>query len=179
MKKKIILSVVALVLVAAVSVAGTLAWLTAATAPVTNTFTVGNIDITLTETTGTEYHMVPGVEMAKDPCVTVIGGSEKCWLFVKVEKSATFDAYIDSAIADGWTELEAGVYYRVVDAATADQAFGVLDGDSITTKDTVGKTEMDALAAEGAVMPEITFTAYAIQYAKFDTAAAAWAELNA
>lgn len=178
MKKKIILSAAALVLVAAISVAGTLAWLSTATAPVTNTFTVGNIDIALTETTGTEYHMVPGVEMAKDPCVTVIGGSEKCWLFVEVEKSATFDAYIDSAIADGWTELEAGVYYRIADASAIDQAFGVLDGDSITTRDTIEKSDMDALGEEGAVMPEITFTAYAIQYAKFDTAAAAWAELH-
>ena len=49
MKKKGWLSVVALVLVLCCAVGGTLAWLTDTTDPVTNTFTVGDIDIDLTE----------------------------------------------------------------------------------------------------------------------------------
>lgn len=44
----------ALVLVVAVaSVGGTIAWLKVETTPVVNTFTVGDINITLTETKGT------------------------------------------------------------------------------------------------------------------------------
>ena len=49
---------------------GTLAWLTAKTDTVTNTFTVGDINIDLTETT-TDYKLVPGNTIAKDPTVTV------------------------------------------------------------------------------------------------------------
>ena len=54
----------ALVLVVAVaSVGGTLAWLKASTDPVTNTFTVGDINIDLTETTGNNYKIIPGVDI--------------------------------------------------------------------------------------------------------------------
>lgn len=178
MKKKLVLSAVAVLVVAMLAVAGTLAWLTAQTDAVRNVFTVGNIDLALTETTGTSYHMVPDVEIDKDPTVTVLGGSESCWVFVQVDKSATFDAYLDSSIDAGWTLLETGVYYRLVDASDVDQSFAVLTGNQIVTKSTVTKADMDALEAEGAILPEITFTAYAIQSAKFDTAAAAWAVLH-
>ena len=53
MKKKLT-TVLAIVLVVALSVAGTYAYLTSKTATITNTFTVGNVKIDLTETTGTE-----------------------------------------------------------------------------------------------------------------------------
>ena len=42
------------------SVAATLAYLTDKTSTVENTFTAGNISITLEETTGEQYKMVPG-----------------------------------------------------------------------------------------------------------------------
>ena len=60
----------ALVLVVAVaSVGGTIAWLTATTDPVVNTFTYGNINIELTETkpTNRQAKIIPGVDIDKDP----------------------------------------------------------------------------------------------------------------
>lgn len=71
-------------LVVGCAVGGTIAWLTATTEPVVNTFTYGKIKIELTETTGTEYKIIPGVNISKDPKVTVKADSEACWLFVKV-----------------------------------------------------------------------------------------------
>ena len=88
MKKRTLTILIAVVLVVACAVGGTLAWLTAQTQEVTNTFTVGNIDITLTETGAIDtdndefvdsksYSMVPGTVLDKDPKITVAGGSEK------------------------------------------------------------------------------------------------------
>lgn len=170
----------ALVLVVAVaSVGGTIAWLTASTAPVTNTFTVGDINIELNETT-TDYKMVPGNIIAKDPKVTVEAGSEACWLFVKIEKSSNLDSFITYTVADDWKPLAGvdGVYYREVNAtdAAAGVTFSVLKDDRVTVKDTVTKTMMNALT--DATRPTLTFTAYAVQKDNIADAATAWAKLN-
>jgi len=92
--KKILLSAVCIVAVAGISVMGTLAYLTDSTA-VVNTFTMGNVDITLDEAdvdeygvaiqgahrvTGNEYKLIPGMTYTKDPTVTVVKGSEKSYV---------------------------------------------------------------------------------------------------
>lgn len=177
-KALVVLSLMMVLAVAAVG--GTVAWLTATTTAVTNTFTVGDINITLTETTS-NYKMVPGNTIAKDPKVTVKANSEACWLFVKVEKSANLGDFITYAVADGWTALDGvtGVYYREVAAnATDDQTFSVLKDNQVTVNNTVTKSMMDALKAENAVQPTLTFTAYAVQKDNITTAAAAWAEAS-
>lgn len=175
MKKKALLCAVAVVLVLCCAIGGTLAWLTAKTDPVTNTFTVGDINIELKETTK-DYKMVPGNTIAKDPKVTVKAGSEACWLFVKVEKSANLDKFIRYAIADGWQALTGadGVYYREVDAsaAKAGMTYSVLTNDSVTVKDTVTKADMNGLTAT--TYPTLTFTAYAVQKDNITDAATAW-----
>ena len=83
MKKKTLALVLALTLLVAGVVGGTLAWLTDQTAEVKNTFTVGDINIGLTETT-TDYKMVPGNTIAKDPTVTVEEGSDASYVRMKV-----------------------------------------------------------------------------------------------
>ena len=124
MKKKIAISIVAVALVLCCAIGGTLAWLTDKTDPVTNTFTVGNINIELKETTS-DYKMVPGNTIAKDPKVTVKANSEACYLFVKVTKSGNFDQFLTYAKADGWTQYEGAtdVWYRTVPASNANQKF--------------------------------------------------------
>ena len=176
MKKKTLALVLALTLLVAGVVGGTLAWLTDRTAEVKNTFTVGDINIGLTETT-TDYKMVPGNTIAKDPTVTVKANSEACWLFVQVTEFENLDTFITYAIAEGWTTLPGvdGVYYREVPASNADQTFPVLAGNAVTVKDTVTK---EMLTADGFTNPTLTFKAYAIQKAHFDTPAAAWAEVS-
>ncbi|MBS6311323.1 MAG: SipW-dependent-type signal peptide-containing protein [Firmicutes bacterium] len=175
MKKKV-LSIVAVVLVLCCAIGGTLAWLTDKTASVKNTFTVGDINIELTETT-TNYKMVPGNTISKDPKVTVKANSEACWLFVKVEKSANFDSFMTYDMADGWTELPSvtGVYYREVAATTAATDFSVLKGDSVSVKDTVTKADLNALTQN--TFPTLTFTAYAVQKDNVADAATAWSKL--
>ena len=174
MKKKTLALVLALTLLVAGVVGGTLAWLTDRTAEVKNTFTVGDINIDLTETT-TDYKMVPGNTIAKDPTVTVKANSEACWLFVKVTESENLNNFITYTIANGWTKLQDGVYYREVPASAADQTFSVLAGDAVTVKSDVTKTMLETAKTDA---PTLTFQAYAIQKDHFATAAAAWAEVS-
>lgn len=187
MKKKTVVLLLALVLVFGCAVGGTVAWLTAKTDTVTNTFTAGNINITLTETTGDTYKMVPGAEIPKDPVVTVKAGSEACWLFVKAEESNS-GAYLTFELADGWLEVDDvdNVFYREVDASNTDQAFPVIKDNKVTVNTSVTKDMMDAIdginadgspaAAELANRPTLTATAYAVQKTGFGTAALAWEE---
>ena len=171
MKKKGLAMVLALVLLAVCAVSGTLAWLTAKSNVVTNTFTTSDIKVKLEETTGTQYKMIPGYTIRKDPKATVLAGSEECFLFVKLDKSENFDTYLEYVIADGWTKLEGvtdTVYYRVVDGTTNQigTAYSVLKDDQVTVKGTVTKEQMNALDAAGAVKPTLTITAYASQLHK-------------
>lgn len=178
MKRKMIVSATAAVLVLCCAIGGTLAWLTDKTDPVVNTFTVGDVNIALAETTGTTYKMVPGCTIDKDPTVTVTENSEACWLFVKADKSEDFDAFMTCGMADGWTALdgEADVFCRKVESAGTAQEFPVLADDRVAVKDSVTKEQMEALTAES--YPTLTFTAYAVQLYKTNgtsfTAAEAW-----
>lgn len=176
MKKKTLALVLALTLLVAGVVGSTLAWLTYQTAEVKNTFTVGDINIGLTETT-TDYKMVPGNTIAKDPTVTVKANSEACWLFVKVTESTDLKDFITYAIAEGWTALPGvdGVYYREVPASAADQPFSVLKGDAVTVNSDVTK---EMLTAKDFANPTLTFKAYAVQKDNVASASDAWAKVN-
>lgn len=187
---KVFLSLLALVLVVGCAVGGTIAWLTAKTDPVVNTFTYGKINIELTETKpeNKQATIIPGVNISKDPKVTVKADSEACWLFVKVEevKWPTFadenGKKVSYTIATGWKELpgESGVYYREVDAVTADTNFNVLAGDAtyphgvVTVSEELTKAEVNGITTQ----PTLTFTAYAVQKDGIDTAAEAWAKVK-
>jgi len=100
--KKILLTVVAAMLLVVMSVAGTLAYLTSTTETVTNTFSVGNVTITLDEAKvkgdGTQYNttheerviinnykLQPGLTYLKDPTVTVKANSEAAYVRILVD----------------------------------------------------------------------------------------------
>ena len=180
MKKKSLALLVALVLAIGCVIGGTLAWLTAKTDPVVNTFTYGDINITLSETTGNNYKIIPGVDIEKDPKVTVKANSEACWLFVKVEEEGTFVANkVTYSIATGWTQgdgsqIPANVYYRKVDAATTDLEFNVLKDNKVTVSENLTKEDIKGIT----IQPTLTITAYASQLYKNNnttfTAAEAW-----
>ncbi len=180
--KKILAFALSLVLVAGLAVGGTIAWITDTSETLTNTFTIGDINISLAETTGETYKMIPGNEITKDPEVTVEKGSEASWLFVKLVKSDNFDDFLTYEVAEGWTALNEvdGVYWREVDdltEATADVVYPVLKGDQVKVIDTVDKDDLTSLTTE--TYPTLTITAYAVQKDNMDTAADAWAALNA
>lgn len=169
----------ALVLALGCAVGGTIAWLTAQTGEVKNTFTYGNIDITLTETVpeNRQAKIIPGQDIPKDPKVTVKANSEDCYLFVKVVETGTFVANkVTYDIAAGWTKLEDGVYYREVNASDANQDFYVLKGDTanpngvVTVEDTLTKDDIKTITTN----PTLTFTAYAVQKENVTDAATAW-----
>lgn len=177
-KGRRILSLLCGVLLVGGSVLGTAAYLTDRTAQLTNTFTVGTIDISLQETT-CDYKMVPGNDIDKDPTVTVEKGSEASYLFVKVEESTNFANFMTWSIADGWTALagQPGVYYRLTDATEENLSFSVLADDSVHVLESVTKGELDALTAN--TLPKLIFTAYAVQRDNIATPAEAWALVSA
>ena len=173
--KKLVIALVCILLVVGV-VGGTLAWLTDTSDTVTNVFTTSDINITLTESEGLDLQMIPGWTITKDPKVTVKAGSEKCWLFVKVDESANFDNFMTYTIAEGWTAGEGsdegkngvpvGVYFRIVETGISDQDFPVIKDNTVTVKSEVTKEMMNVLKAEGATQPKLTITAYATQLYK-------------
>ena len=179
------IALLALVLVIGCVAGGTVAWLVAKTEPVVNTFTYGNIDIALTETTGKDYKIIPGKDIPKDPKVTVKGGSEACWLFVKVEEVGAISTIttdpVHYAIDTGWAQLKdkdgkdvSGVYYRLVDAVDNDTAFNVLKDNKIIVSGELTKETINGYAVQ---QPKLTFTAYAVQKENITTAADAWAKV--
>lgn len=170
-------AVLALVLVLGCALGGTVAWLVAKSDPVVNTFTYGDININLEETTGSSYKIIPGVDIAKDPKVTVEADSEACWLFVKVEETGTFvDGKVTYSVADGWTALtgQPGVYYREVGAVTADTDFYVLKDNVVKVSDTLTKEDIKDIPTG----PTLTFTAYAVQKDGIADAATAWSKIS-
>lgn len=187
MKKKGLALVLALALMVVGAVAGTLAWLTAKSDTVTNTFTTSDITVKLEETKGTsatggkEFKMIPGYAISKDPKAKVLAGSEECFLFVKLDESTNFDDYMTYEMADGWTPLTGvdGVYFRKVLTEDMGTAYSVLKGDKVTVNDTVTKEQMNAFT--DATLPKLTITAYASQLHKNATetfdAATAWSNI--
>ena len=116
MKKKL-MTVLALVLVIAMSVAGTYAYLTSAD-EVVNTFTVGDVQIKLDEAKvdangvaatpaervkANSYKLLPGHEYNKDPMVTVLAGSESS--YVKMTVTFTKAAALDAIFAPNGADM--------------------------------------------------------------------------
>ena len=180
---KLVVAMLAVTLLIGCAIGGTVAWLTATTDSVVNTFTYGDINITLTENKPADRHakIIPGVEIEKDPKVTVKKDSEACWLFVKVEEAGKFvDGKVTYSIAEGWTQgdgtdIPANVYYRGVSAVTADTDFAVLKDNKVTVSNTLTKEDIAKLTSKEATL---TFTAYAVQKDGINTVADAWAKVS-
>lgn len=115
-KSKILITAFCAVLLVAVSVLGTLAYLTGQD-EIVNTFTVGKVNITLDEADVNEdgtvipgaarvkennYHLVPGQTYVKDPTMTVKAKSEDSYvrMLVNINCAAAFDAIYAPAQAD-------------------------------------------------------------------------------
>lgn len=176
---KTLVALLSLVLLLGCSLGGTLAWLSDSTGPVTNTFTVGDINISLDESNDLDLTIVPGVPIKKDPKVTVLEGSEACWLFVKIEESANWPDDLTYSVVTGtedWTKLTGvegveNVYYRQVGASGNAQEFPVLAGNTVTVSENLTKSKLQQLASNN---PTLTFTAYAVQQEGVGTAEEAW-----
>lgn len=164
-KKSVSLKAMAMLLVIVLligcGIGGTIAYLATSDGPVTNTFVPGNIgELTLTETTGDNYAVIPGVDIEKDPVVTFKGNTVDAYVFLMVEDTGwTVTANTDTntnvttytysigesgkemswTLADGWIPLnperEKGddyFYYREVAANSGPQTWPVIKNNTIT-----------------------------------------------
>ena len=189
-KTKALVLLLCAVLLVAVSVFTTVAFLTSKDS-VENTFTVGKVAITLDEAEVDEYgvategaarvkentyKLIPGHKYTKDPTVHFAAGSEASYLFVKIENGlANIEA--DTKIADqieanDWTALAGidGVYYMKVPANNTSAAIDYpVFGSFKLTDDADVSSYADT---------KIKVTAYAIQADGFASAAAAWTEVS-
>lgn len=187
-KSKALLMTLCAVLLVAASVLGTMAYLTSQDS-VTNTFSIGKINITLDEAKvddngkavvpevrvkANAYKLMPGHEYDKDPTVHVTTlNSEDSYIFVKVVNDiADIEAgtKIAKQITDnGWKSLDGvtNVYYQEYNKADGAKDFVVFRNFTIdNTADATKLAQYDGKT--------VTITAYAIQKDGFNDAKTAW-----
>lgn len=201
-KKKVFLTVLCAAALVVASVLGTMAFLTS-TDTAENTFTVGNVAITLDEspvdTAGNvvsgdrvdknNYKLIPGHKYTKDPIIHVAQGSENSWVFVKVvnnlegaEADSVDNGYknIDAQIkANGWEQLkdengnDVAGVYYKSNVNALDGAKDLKVFQEFKAKDDLTTNDITAYNDQ-----KIIVTGYAIQADGFTTAKAAWDEVN-
>lgn len=207
--RRILLTVCSAALLVCVTVGATVAYLTSSD-EVVNSFTVGNVSIKLDEAKANpdgslvegadrvkanSYKLLPGHTYNKDPMVTVLEGSESCYVKMTVtfSEAAALDEIFDpkganmTSIFNGYdgtnwiykgntedtnadTRTYEFWYKEAVGAPTADVALDALF-DSITVPGSITNDQLKTL--EGM---KITVNAYAIQADGFSSAADAWAK---
>ena len=180
-KKKWILARSLLAALLVVTVIPTYSWLFSQSDPVVNTFAGGPIKIKLDEAkvdkdgkkltgeeaervTANSYKYVAGAVLDKDPTVSVIKGSEECYVFVCVENQLT-DKFTIDLDTEPWIKVAADgektvyAYKEKVDAREAEDDVNL---PAVFTTVTVSEdlTAVD-VAARGE--KKIKVTAYAVQ----------------
>lgn len=184
-RTRIILTAVAALLLVTMAVGGTVAWMQATTQEITNTFTESTIKVDLTETDeDKEFQVIPGVDIAKDPKVTVTSNID-CYVFVRVTE-ANWNENLDWDINTGWNELTGvtDVYWRKYDYKTTpeDNEWYVLKGDAtnangvVTVKgEELTVDEMNKITANN---PTLKFETWVVQYDAMTNEKAAWDTLG-
>ena len=169
---KTLVLALAVMLIVGATVGGTIAWLTAQTESVVNTFSATDIKVTLEETKGLNEQgkwknaMVPGVSYDKDPVVTVTDETTvDCYLFVKFVENDAARTYLNYTStlteANGWKVVpdESDVWYRIVKTTDETKSWNLLEGDKVTVNgETVTKENM-ATASQAS----LTYKAFAVQ----------------
>ena len=190
-KKALGLMLVAVLLVTA-TIFGTMAYLTDKD-EVTNTFTVGSVDISLDEAPVNEagkkvdgtrikansYKLMPGHEYDKDPIVHFAAKSEASWLFIEVtneiseleSKAQDYKSIATQITDNGWTALDGvtGVYYKSVPANTGDAAVDYPVFQGFTVDGSVTGITLESYNSK-----TVKIIAYAVQADGFTTASDAW-----
>lgn len=173
-KKSIAITGVAVSLAAVMLVGGgTFAYLKGETDPITNSFRTNQVQVSLEETTGNEYNIIPGTTQRKDPKVTV-NNTVDAYVFVEVADAT--EGLVRYAIADGWIPLDGvpNVYYRLVSAAQDVKEFSVLANDEVRYSKALENHDMTD--GSGSLKRDInlTFNAVAIQAEPFADAKEAY-----
>lgn len=196
MKKKITALALVVCLVAVAIVGGSLAYFTDEE-EATNTFEVGNVDITLTEPNwdaalkedAKAATLIPGRVIAKDPTITVEATSQRAYTFMEVKLSDDFAKLladyatakkIDLSTVAGQKDLIAAWFSSKVqpkimklDLTNKSVILGVLSpkdpGDTVTYFDAVTvPADVDGTMIKENGDYKIYITAYAIQAEGFE-----------
>ncbi|HPX93367.1 MAG TPA: SipW-dependent-type signal peptide-containing protein [Bacillota bacterium] len=110
MKKKSLVIAVALVAILAIGLVVTIAYFTDKK-DVTNTFTVGNLKIDLTEPNFPEAppKLLPGTEIPKDPTVKLLAGSEDAYVFMQLKPEGRIMDFLKPiSINSNWIPVTGG-----------------------------------------------------------------------
>lgn len=197
--RQVLVLVLAFVLVIGAAVGGTLAWLTAQTDEVKNTFTSATLfanptsDFTLWENEATDddgdglfvlsdtvaddgkndYDILPGVDIPKNPTITIDDLQENAYLYIKVE--GTLPTGLGYELDSCWTPVVgyAGVFVYTDDNNShvikpGDLTVGIIEDNTITVPSTYSVPE--GSDGEGT----LTFTAYMTQATGQSDVAVAW-----
>ena len=180
-KKKWILARSLLAALLVVTVIPTYSWLFSQSDPVVNTFAGGTIKIKLDEAkvdkdgkkltgeeaervTANSYKYVAGAVLDKDPTVSVIKGSEECYVFVCVENQLT-DKFTIDLDTEPWIKVAADgektvyAYKEKVDAREAEDDVNL---PAVFTTVTVSE-DLTAEDVEALGEKKLNVTAYAVQ----------------
>lgn len=203
---KILCLVMGAILLVTGSVAVTLAYLQDKTQTVTNTMTVGKIDIKLDEGVvdlygkftsgrteeGNKYKLIPGQEYNKDPKITVLKGSEPCYVFFGISIDTKVSNVLDTSKnviatqlkSNGWLVLENSttdktqvtwadtdgtqykIYYKsaAVDATSADKPLKTFEKFSVSGAANVSNADNATIKVK----------AFAVQSANLTSPQNAW-----
>ena len=198
--RRILLTLACAVLLVSLSVGATLAYLTSKTDPVQNTFTVGNVAITLDEAKVDEYgvpvegaervmkntyKLIPKATYTKDPIVYVSDNSEDCWIFVKVYNGLKTEF-------SGMADIETTIEEKTIAAQMTANDWICVDSvnniwgyhqvvsentswpvfETFTLNDTATQEQLEAIVDGGTCY--IYIQAFAIQAEGLTTLTAAW-----
>lgn len=189
--KKILVVALAALLLVAVSVAGTVAYLTATTTPVTNTFAPSNIALELEETKQSDGTLleeneawkgqfIPGTTLTKDPKVTVTNDVD-CYVYLKVTETNWDDNIATYTIDSTWTQLNGytDVWYKEVAASTSATELNVITNQQITVQNVENMNSLydtDDQGVKKAKEVKLVFKAYACQKAPANDPVTAWTD---
>lgn len=197
-RTKALLLALSAVLLVVSTVMATMAFLTSQTGVVTNTFSVGNVKITLDEApvdvygdpiegnrrTENAYKLIPGHEYDKDPTIHVDPASEACWIFVKIEngisaiEKAGETTIAAQMAANGWTPVEGltnvYAYANKVDPAVSGADLDIEIFANFTVDGEAKLYADDGTTALYSADTPITIIGYAVQADGFNSAAEAW-----
>ena len=185
---KILSLALSAVLLVGATIAGTVAYLTS-TKTVTNTFTYGNVSITMDEVKVDEYgkaltgnaagripasaedqsknayKLIPGHTYEKDTKVHVAAGSESCYLFVEIDANFAEVTNVHSVLtSNGWSPIasNSNIYcYSAI--VTAGSSVVVIDDFTVNADLEQDSTNFNSLTSAD-------FVAYAVQSDGFTSA---------
>ena len=193
MNKKVVTFTVAMVLLLGVTLGVTLAVLMDDTETLTNVFVAGDIgDLTLAETTGPQYTVVPGETSAKDPAVTFVSSNVPAYIYVLIPdgwnvsgQNVTMDLTVGEETITGAISFDVASDWMPVTGATnlfyiasetfdadADNTIGFISGNTVSYSEELTQEFLENY--QNTNVAELPLTAYAVQQAPYNDPLAAW-----